>query len=84
MKMIATIKAIDRHPFSYSSSSDGVFSLYQSNGCFDFISRSFLSSLWLYYKLTSSLHTDIRNSRIFHYTNNNSHTGALFIPPYLS
>ena len=43
MKIIATIKAIDRHPFSYSSSSDGVFSLYQSNGCFDFISHSFLS-----------------------------------------
>lgn len=43
MKIIATIKAIDRHPFSYSSSSDGVFSLYQSNGCFNFISHSFLS-----------------------------------------
>jgi len=47
MKMIATIKAIDRHPFSYSSSSDGVFSLYQSNGCFNFISHSFLTPFFL-------------------------------------
>ena len=59
MKMIATIKAIDRHPFSYSSSSDGVFSLYQSNGCFNFISHSFLTPFFLLFSFITS--------RLLHY-----------------